>query len=137
MLLHLDICWTWAHVLTFALLMNRLFLLWMILSPSSGNPYHLIITLGFPTIYKKIFIIYFTITSPGLRGIFSNAISTYTSTPTHPLQHFWLSYLHLTSVHLFLLSISTSLGIIGLLAITLDIFYLTPNVIQVIVTHSC
>jgi hypothetical protein len=37
----------------------------------------------------------------------------------------------------FLLSISTSLGIIGLSAITLDIFHLTPNVMQVIITHSC
>jgi hypothetical protein len=100
----------------------------MRLSPSSGSPYHLIIPLGLPSTYKTIIIIYFTITSPGLQGIFSNAILIYASVPTHLLQDFWLSYLHLTGVHLFPLSISTSPGIIGLPDITLDVFHLTPNV---------
>jgi hypothetical protein len=38
--------------------------------------------------------------------------------------------LHLICVHLFLLSIATSPGIIGLPVITLDIFHLTPSVIH-------
>jgi hypothetical protein len=64
-----------------------------------------------------------------LWGIFSNAISIYASIPTHLLQHFWLSYLHLIGVHPFLLFISTSPGTIGLPAIILDVFHLTPNAI--------
>jgi hypothetical protein len=72
-----------------------------------------------------------------LRGTFSNAILIYTSIPIHLLQGFWLSYLHLIGVHLFPLSISTSPGITGLPAITLDIFHLAPNVIQDIITHFC